>query len=491
MTKKRVKLGFAPTRRPVHRFNLDVAIKDKERIEAKLKEWNVEYVGLDWLNEDGFLYDPIDAPRVAAHFRAEGVEALFVPHINFGTESAVGVLARELGKPVLLWGPRDPAPPPNKGERSQDIQCGLFATSKALRRMKVPFTYIVNSATDSAVFKRGFHLFLGAASAANGFLGARIGQVSTRPPGFLTTMCNESELLERWGVQIVPTTLENVRQAQTQKIEENSDEFQETISAFKATANFSWVGEEHIARLAGLKLALLDFCQQHKLDSVAVHCHQPFRDALGVAACFVNSVITDMGIPIACETDINGALTTLLVQGAALNTTPTFFADLTIRHPENSNAELLWHCGNFAPSLALEPDARELRLHRGSPVAASWEIKGGEITVARFDGDNGDYSLFIGEAKGTVGPSTNGAYVWVEVDDWPKWEEKLIYGPYIHHCVGVHAQVAPVLYEACKYIPGLEPDPIDPTEQEIRAFWRGADLEAEATETTEVQAALT
>jgi hypothetical protein len=63
----------------------------------------------------------------------------------------------------------------------------------------------------------------------------------------------------------------------------------------------------------------------------------------------------------------------------------------------------------------------------------------------------------------------------MEVDNWPKWEQKLIYGPYIHHCATVHGHVAPVLHEACKYIPGLEPDLLDPDEDEILALWRGED----------------
>ena len=31
-------------------------------------------------------------------------------------------------------------------------------------------------------------------------------------------------------------------------------------------------------------------------------------------------------------------------------------------------------------------------------------------------------------------------------------------------------------YEACKYIPGLEPDPVEPDEESLRAFWRSPKL---------------
>ncbi|MNI86660.1 hypothetical protein D3C73_1437700 [compost metagenome] len=98
------------------------------------------------------------------------------------------------------------------------------------------------------------------------------------------------------------------------------------------------------------------------------------------------------------------------------------------------------------------------------------------MTIARFDGDHGDYSIFLGKAKGIEGPYTRGSYVWVEVNDWPLWEEKLVKGPYVHHSVGIHANVIPALYEACNYLPGVKADPVDPTEQEIQRWLRGSDL---------------
>ena len=82
------------------------------------------------------------------------------------------------------------------------------------------------------------------------------------------------------------------------------------------------------------------------------------------------------------------------------------------------------------------------------------------MTIARIDGMNGVYSFFVGIARGRPGPYTLGTYIWVEVNDWPLWEEKLIYGPYVHHVAAVHnAQAVYALNEACRFIPGLSPDP--------------------------------
>jgi len=105
---KPVKLGFLPTHRPV--FEMEASRRQKASIEERLKELNINYVGIDWLNAEGLLYDPADADAVAERFRQERVDAVFAAHCNFGTEVAVGRVCKVLGKPVLLWGPRDEAP---------------------------------------------------------------------------------------------------------------------------------------------------------------------------------------------------------------------------------------------------------------------------------------------------------------------------------------------------------------------------------------------
>jgi len=70
------------------------------------------------------------------------------------------------------------------------------------------------------------------------------------------------------------------------------------------------------------------------------------------------------------------------------------------------------------------------------------------------------------------GPYTKGTYLWVEVENWKRLEAKLVEGPYIHHCVGIHKDVVPVLYEACKYL-GVKPDLYDNNEEQVKAYLRG------------------
>jgi hypothetical protein len=95
-------------------------------------------------------------------------------------------------------------------------------------------------------------------------------------------------------------------------------------------------------------------------------------------------------------------------------------------------------------------------------------LKKGDLTVIRFDGINGEYSLFCGEGKAIDGPYTLGTYVYIEVNDWPLWEEKIIYGPYIHHTSCIYGRYSTVLYEAVRYLDGIKFDPAEPDIEHIK-----------------------
>ena len=260
-----------------------------------------------------------------------GVDAVFAPHVNFGTEEVVAQLARDAGKPFLLWGPRDEAPLPD-GNRLRDTQCGLFATANVLKKYRVPFSYIVNSRLEDPVFERGLRTFLSAVAAAKAFRGARIGQVSTRPPNFYTMIVNEQDLLLRWGIEMVPLDLVRLVDG-VKKIAASDPRAKKEAAAIGARAARRNVEDDALLRMAALKLFLRDWAEKEELTAIAFKCHDDLPDYLGIYPCWVNGELAAMNVPVTCETDIHGALTAAMLQAAARWSTPPFFADLTQRHP--------------------------------------------------------------------------------------------------------------------------------------------------------------
>lgn len=464
---KKIKIGFAPTRRSI--FSAPDAVKFANLTRDRLRELGVEFVDITDINDEGLLYQECDRIKIRDKFRSAGIDGLFFPHGNFGTEYECARLAKEMGVPVLLWGPRDERPEPN-GVRLRDTQCGLFATGKVLRRFGVPFTYVTNCRLTDPEFARGIKTFLAVCSVVKTFRNIRILQIAPRPYDFWSTMCNEGELLEKFNVQLAPIPMPELT-AEMKRVKAQGVEVPKTVSYCRNCMNIE-VKEDELENVAALKVAMKNLAEKYGCNAIAIQCWNELQHEIGIMPCAANSLLNEEGIPTVCETDIHGAITALMVEAASLEEKRSFFADWTVRHPDNENGELLQHCGPWPISVAREKPSITYPLAFDYPGAVAAEAKHGQVTLARFDGDNGEYSLLLGNAKGIDGPYTKGTYLWVEVENLKRLEAKIVEGPYIHHCVGIHEDVVPILYEACKYI-GVKPDLYDNNEEQVRAYLRG------------------
>lgn len=462
-----VVLGFAPTRRSI--FSAPDAVKYADLTRKKLEEMGVTFVDITDISEDGLLHSENDRIRIAEKFKAEKIDGLFIPHGNFGTEYEVARLSRECGVPVLLWGPRDERPDEN-GIRLRDSQCGLFATGKVLRRFKIPFTYLCNCRLEDEAFYRGVTNFLAVCNVVKAFKKTRILQIGPRPFDFWSTMCNEGELLENFNIQLAPIPMPELTK-EMKRVREDEDKIQEIVSYCKENFEVN-IKEEDLKTVAALKAAMRALADRYGCNAIALQCWNALQEEIGIMPCAANSLLNEEGLPVVCETDIHGAITAIICEAAGLGEARTFFADWTVRHPDNENGELLQHCGPWPLSCASCKPSIGYPLAFNHPGAVEAQAKLGEMTLCRFDGDNGEYSLLLGNAKGIEGPYTKGTYVWVEVENLKRLEAKIVEGPYIHHCVGIHKNVVPVLYEACKYI-GISPDLYDNNDEEVKAWIRG------------------
>jgi L-fucose isomerase-like protein len=230
MENKKVVIGVAATRRDV--FSKEEAKKYKEIVLDSLKRFDAVIVDIDDINEEGLLFDDKHVDLVVQKFRNHHVDGVFFPHANFGSEFLVAQVAKLLNLPVLLWGPRDDAPEAS-GARLRDTQCGLFATGKVLRRFRVPFTYITNCKINDRQFIESFERFIGVCSVIKAFRKIKILQVSNRPASFWTMIVNEGELLEKFGIQVLPITLTNVVKGVQETLRVQGTELNEAIQQFQ------------------------------------------------------------------------------------------------------------------------------------------------------------------------------------------------------------------------------------------------------------------
>lgn len=450
-------LADAATRKGI--FEPRYAVKNKEHVIPYIREHFsddiTEFVDLDWLNDEGLLSEKRDVQRVKEAFVKQGVDAIFIINCNFGNEEAAGQLAKAMGVPVLLWGPQDMDFEPD-GTRYTDCQCGLFAISKQLKRLKVPFSYIENCPVEDVRFAQGFNRFLSVACMVKNFKKLRITQVGVRLNPFKSVMSNELELTETFGFN-----MQNVNMAEmTEKLErlyrDRNAELTADAAEIKKRYDVAGVDDELLKRMLTFVYAYIEVFEETDADVLSTECWTAMPQAFQANPCLAMSILYDMGYIVACESDIHGAVSQALLRCAARGRQAPLFGEFTVRHPENPNAELLWHCGPFPYSVKKEGAAA--KLYNTKP---SFPAKDGAYTLCRFQGEGGKYFLLGGTFRTTEGPHTFGTYLWAQFKDLSKLEKKLIEGPYIHHMSEIYGEYADELREFCRYIPELEFDALE------------------------------
>ena len=458
-----VKIGLLPIRRDVFNrpgiFNWEKAEKrgaeSVEYIEKNFSNENVSFINLEGINDVGVLYNREDAVKVIDLFQKEKVDAVFIINCNFGNEEVAGQVARALGKPVLLWGPLDEEYAPD-GMRFTDSQCGLFGTSRQLQRFNIPFSYIENCRIEDAKFAEGLNSFISVSCMVKNYKSLRIGQVGLRPKPFCSVIVNEGELMQRFGIEIIPINMAVVIDKYNKILEEHDAELVAGAEELSKNYEIDELSAPLLKKVYAFVLLYKELFKEYDLDAVSSECWTSMQLGLGAMPCTALGILADMGYIVGCENDIHGTISMAMLKCASLGKGVPFFGEFTVRHPENDNVELLWHCGPFALSLK-KPGCTARMVN----MREFFQVKDGKYTVARLDQEDGRYSFLNGVCKSAEGPDTFGTYLWAEFDNLDKWERKLIEGPYIHHMAEIEGDYTKEVKEFCKYIPALESDEVE------------------------------
>lgn len=463
--RKKVRLGICPIGKFV--FSHEDALRLKKQIFERFAQWNIEFCSLDpaMPETQGLIRDQAHVDTAVRYFRAQEIDALFIPHCNFGTEGAAGMIAKQCGVPVLFWGPRDDAPQPD-GSRLRDTLCGTLATSKVLHTLRVPFTYINNCRIDDPEFRQGVDRFLRAARVVKTLRTMRVGMIGERIDFFWSTIVSESDLLQRFGVQVQPIDLTDFLRDLKALVARNRRAYEAELADLEKYIDFSiYPNRDVILPNFALRDRMRELGEQHGFDGFCLKTFSSIQNEMGSSLCLGVGLLNELGYPVGPEGDLHGAISSILLEAAAPDDTPSFLPDITTRHPTNENAVLLWHF-EAAPSLRA-PGAKvkigQPWILKGLPTGLMhMRLKDGPLTLARFDGDSqSGYRIGFGQGKTVEGPYTQEFYTYLEVNDWAKWERRIVYGPYIHHCSCVYGHCGDVLEEATRFIPGLTPERFD------------------------------
>jgi L-fucose isomerase-like protein len=427
-------------------------------IEKNFSGDKVSFADSKGLGIKDLIFDDESAAAVIERFKAEKVDAVFIINCNFGNEEAAADIAKALGVPVLLWAPLDDEYYVD-GMRPTDSQCGLFGVSRQMQRFHIPFSHLPCCRVESEEFKEGFDSFVRVACMVKNFKGLRVGQVGLRPAPFYSVIWNEGELMEKFGIKIIPINFAIIEQRMKTAETDYADEIKEYEDYILKNYKLDDLTPKYVKPMATMVAMYKHLFDEYNLDIISAECWTATPVMFdGLAPCTVYGILGDMGYLVSCESDMNAALTMALLKCAAMGEGKPLFGEFTVRHPENKNAELLWHCGPFPLSQKAESgtDSTARLVNQRSWFRA----KDGTYTVARIDRESGEYMILPLVAHTTAGPQTHGTYLWAEFENLQKIEDRLLDGPYIHHFVEIEGDYRKEIKEFCRYFPNLKTDEI-------------------------------
>lgn len=329
---------------------------------------------------------------LAAH--GSGADLVIFQSTTFVDGEFVLPLVSRTAAPVLVWSLPEPA---MGGRLRLNSLTGGNLASHLLMRMGRTYSFVYG-APDTPGTWESLSRILRAAAAVRALRHCRIAVVGEAPPGFYPSAHDEISLQKALGPHILHL---NLQKAFADAVGEEGPEMEAIISEARLrVAALDELPTLQVQRFAQFYVTLRRVLEQERIDAVGVRCWPEFFAEYGAAACAVLSQLNEDGIPAACESDVPGAATMLLLNRLA--GTPTYVGDLVHVNPDR-NALVFWHCGMGAYSLASERTGpvAGVQPNRGLGFALDNGLKAGPVTISRLSlGPGGSYRLLLlsGEA---------------------------------------------------------------------------------------------
>ena len=456
---KKVRLGFVPSHR--YPFDEDWAVEMRKRCLDALRAIDCldVVVPSTGLLHNGLVRDDTGAQTTIDLFAQRGVQGIIIGTMTFGDEISAVSIAEALDVPVFVFGTKE-GPFTEDGGRRSDSFCGTLSITSGLYRHKIPYAFVGVVWPEEEIFAQSVEAFGRACAAVDGFFGARVGIVGSRPERFETCIINEAALIQRFQQRVVHISLPEVF-AKANEWPEGDHRVRAALAEMRREADCTACSEEALVKAVHLELALQGYFTERELDAMAVACWNDVQETYGICVCSTLGRLTGKGLMTSCEADVYGALTMLAQYLASLQDSVPHFVDWTIQHQQLDNVFLAWHCGNAPACLATSLGAAVVREQsimsqvvgpEKAQGAIEFQLKPGVVTLSRLVEYDGEFKMLVtnGEIIRTD-DILRGSWSWVRVPDLARLYRVLAEEGFVHHASMIHGDVADALETFCRF----------------------------------------
>ncbi|MFN8470072.1 MAG: hypothetical protein U0X20_31245 [Caldilineaceae bacterium] len=317
--------------------------------------------------------------------------------------------------PVLLWAVPDTR---DGGRLRLNSLCGINLAGHALTLGGIQYDYVLAPIGDPAPLRK-VRILARVGRALQTLRSAVVGVAGEHPAGFATCQYDPAVLHMLFGVRVEPLDLPALLASARSAGQADRQEFLQRVRAH--APNLDELDPQATNGTAGVYVALRRLVEDGGLAGVAVRCWPEFFTELGCAACGAMSVLNQDHCPASCEADVNGTVTSLLLQ--ALGDSQVFITDLvSIEGPgtepgteasteDSTGTGVFWHCG-LAPFAMADPAVGvrgTVHSNRKLPLLFEFPLKPGRITLARLHRTaRGEYQLALGGGEMLAAPRAYG-----------------------------------------------------------------------------------
>ncbi|MFX1522333.1 MAG: L-fucose/L-arabinose isomerase family protein [Promethearchaeota archaeon] len=404
-----------------------------------------------------------DAKKCASLFKSnkEKIKGIVVVLPNFGDEKGVANTLKlaNLNVPVLIQASSDKIEKMDRPNR-RDAFCGKISVANVLYQYGIPFTLTKyhTCPIKSDIFMNDLAQFEKLCMIVNKLRNVRLGQIGTRPNAFNTVRYSE-KILEFNGISIEPIDLSEIL-GLINNLNNDEPAVREKINFIKSYTATKSFPDEGILKLAKLSVVVENWIIENELDGFAFQCWPSIQDNFGIVPCAVLSMFSEGLIPAACEADISGLISMLILQIASA--TPSAILDWNNNYGENLNKLVLFHCSNLPKSffkdtkMTIHPIISDLKGGDVSFGAIQGRIKPKPCTLLRIETDDlyGEIKAILTEGDYTEDKlDTFGGYGVVEIPNLQALLKKLCVEGFAHHVAASLNRVGNIVYEALtKYL---------------------------------------
>lgn len=465
-----VKLGIIA----VSRDCFIVSLSEKRRSEI-VKSYTSK--GFELFEAKTTVENEKDMLKAVAEVKAAGCNSLVVFLGNFGPETPETLIAKHFDGPVMFLAAAEETGKDLINGRG-DAYCGMLNCSYnlGLRKLKAIIPeYPVGTAEDIATMMVEF---VPVARAIIGLSSLKVISFGPRPQDFFA--CNAPiKALYDMGIEIQENSELDLLVAFKQH--KNDPRIKDVADAMAKELGKGNNYPDKLLQLAQYELTLLDWAEQNKgareYVVFANKCWPAFPTEFGFEPCYVNSRLASMGIPVACEVDIYGAVSEYI--GACVtndavtlldinNSVPSDMFEKDIKGKYNYTLKdtfMGFHCGN-TPLCKLSNGGLKYQLIQNRLIE-----KGGtpDVTIGTLEGDlaagaitffrlhsNADTSLQAYIAQGEVLPTSTCSFGGIGIFAIPEmgrfYRHVLISKRYPHHGAVAFEHCGKALYTIFDYL---------------------------------------